>query len=208
MNRIIDHIVYAVPNLEVALQDFEAKTGIRPVFGGYHQTKGTKNALVNLGNKCYLEFLAIDKENTAISSPRWMGIDHIETPTITRWALKSQNLAHDSQVVQVYNPKMGELQTGQRKMSKDKLLTWQMTLPLAAPAVEIMPFFLDWSASEVHPTEQLEEQCKLLDIKVTHPSAESLQAIFTELKLDVAILEGETAAIQMRLDTPKGIVSI
>jgi len=64
MTKKTDHIVYAVTNLEAAIDEFEKLSGLRPVFGGYHTTKGTKNALVNLGNECYLEILAIDEGNT------------------------------------------------------------------------------------------------------------------------------------------------
>ncbi len=207
MNRIIDHIVYAVLDLEAAMQDFEAKTGVRPVFGGYHQTQGTKNALVNLGNTCYLEFLAIDEANTSITAPRWMGIDSIKRPQITRWALQSEDLARDSQILQAYQAEMGKLQAGQRNMSNGKMLTWQMTMPLAEPTVEIMPFFLDWRESEVYPTEQLAAQCRLLELKLRHPTPAVLQAVFQQLDLDMVVLEGE-AAIHLRLESPKGVVLI
>ncbi|MEL6718114.1 MAG: VOC family protein, partial [Bacteroidota bacterium] len=73
----LDHIVYAVPNLEEAINWFEENAGIQPVFGGYHTTQGTKNALLKIGAQCYLELLAVDKENKEIVSPRWMGIDLI-----------------------------------------------------------------------------------------------------------------------------------
>jgi len=98
-NRKIDHIVFAVPNLEAAMNEFEELTGIRPAFGGYHTTQGTKNAVVNLGNDCYLEILAADNDNTQIAPPRWMGIDLIESPQITRWSLKSKDLQSDSAVL-------------------------------------------------------------------------------------------------------------
>jgi hypothetical protein len=80
--------------LEEAIAWFEEQAGVRPVVGGKHPTKGTKNALVNLGNKCYLELLAADCENTSFSGNRWMGVDTIETPTMTRWSLKSEHLAN------------------------------------------------------------------------------------------------------------------
>ena len=64
--RQIDHIVYTVPNLEKAMDWFTEISGIQPAFGGYHTTQGTKNAVVNLGNSCYLELLAADNENKNI----------------------------------------------------------------------------------------------------------------------------------------------
>ena len=91
IGRKIDHIVYAVPDLSAACDELEELLGVRPIFGGYHDSQGTKNALLNLGNQCYLELLAVDEANTKIEAPRWMGVDLIQHPRITRWAIKSDN---------------------------------------------------------------------------------------------------------------------
>ena len=149
--RKIDHIVYAVPDLEEAIDDLENRLGIRPTFGGYHTTKGTKNALVNLGNACYLEILTTDEKNTSVKAPRWMGVDLAGPPQITRWSLKSNQLEEDSKILQDYRVEMGMIEGGQRKMTDGRLLTWDMILPLAAPRVELMPFMTDWQHSDIHP---------------------------------------------------------
>ena len=62
-SRSIDHIVYCVQDLDAAMDWFEDQTGVRPEFGGYHTTQGTKNALVGLGEDRYLEFLAVDSKS-------------------------------------------------------------------------------------------------------------------------------------------------
>ena len=76
--RQIDHIVYTVPNLEKAIDWFAEISGIRPAFGGYHTTQGTKNAVVNLGNSCYLELLAADDANKDIQSLIDLNIQYAE----------------------------------------------------------------------------------------------------------------------------------
>src|SRR5210317_1322238 len=95
----IDHLVYAVPDLEQAIIWFEEKSGVRPIAGGRHPTKGTKNALVNLGNQCYLELITADESNPSFTRSRWMGIDLLEEPKMTRWSLKSEHLAEISQIL-------------------------------------------------------------------------------------------------------------
>ena len=72
-NRRIDHIVYAVFDLDKSMDDFEELLGVRPIFGGYHKTFGTKNALINLDKGVYLELLAADNSNMDVQKPRWMG---------------------------------------------------------------------------------------------------------------------------------------
>lgn len=207
-NRKVDHLVYAVPNLMAAMDIFEQKTGIRPIFGGYHQNQGTKNALVNLGDKCYLEFIAIDTKNTAIQAPRWMGVDFVDSPQITRWALKSENLEKDSRILQHYQADLGQIQAGQRKMSNGKTLTWQMSMPLATPAVDILPFFLDWRQSEAHPTEALPVQCRLVRLELAHPQANTMQRVFEDLSLDLNILQQANPSIGIQLECPRGLINL
>ncbi len=205
MKRKIDHIVFAVPNLEEAIDEFERQSTVRPVFGGCHTTKGTKNALVNLGNGCYLEILAIDEENVDVKPPRWMGVDLIKTPQITRWSLKSEDLEQDSEILQKYHPKMGIIQGGQRKTSTGDMLTWQMILPLAAPVVELVPFVTDWQHSAVHPTQNLPQECELIGLSFTHPNPTAIEKVFDEFDIDIRIEEGEKAMIRAEIKSPNGV---
>lgn len=208
MKRKTDHIVYAVPDLEAAINEFEKLSGVRPVFGGYHTTKGTKNALVNLGNECYLEILAIDEDNIAVESPRWMGIDMIKNSQITRWSLKSNQLNQDSEILQKHQPKMGIIQGGQRKTSTDDTLAWEMILPLATPAVELVPFMTDWQHSIVHPTHNLPQQCTLISLSFTHPNPAAIQQVFDKLGIDIMIEKGEKTMIRAKIKSPNGVFEI
>lgn len=207
-SRAIDHIVYAVPDLEEAMNQFEQQSGIWPVFGGYHTTEGTKNAVVNLGNACYLEFLAIDKENYQVLPPRWMGVDSIATPKITRWSLKSSDLKKDSEVLRNYNAYMGVVKGGQRRMTNGKLLTWEMAMPLAEPEVEIVPFLTDWQHSDTHPSEQLPEQCRLLKISATHPNPDSLYPVLNYFYPELDVDQANQVSLSIDIQTPRGVVHL
>jgi hypothetical protein len=207
--RKVDHIVLAVPDLDEASDWFEKISGIRPVFGGYHANQGTKNALVNLGNGCYLELLAVDHENTQITAARWMGIDLLsDQPLITRWSLKADDLDDDSKVIKTYHPAMGVVHQGQRKTTSGHLLSWQMTLPLAEPLVELVPFMTDWQTSDFHPTDQLPEQCRLLELSLSHPNPPAIQPTLHALRLNLKVNRSQETVINVRLDCPRGIVEI
>ncbi len=208
INRTIDHIVYAVHDLEQGMQQIEKLLGIAPIFGGYHTNQGTKNAVLNLGNQCYLEIITIDHENKNISAPRWMGVDFLTSSQITRWSLKSKYLSRDSIVIKNYNNSMGTIHGGQRKMSDGNLLTWEMILPLAEPEVEVVPFMTDWQNSEVHPTESLEEKCQLLELNVFHPTPELIQPVFDELDIHLNISKSEIPSIKIKVQCPNGIIEI
>lgn len=206
INRPIDHIVYAVSNLEEGMAHFEQLTGVRPVFGGYHTTKGTKNALVRLGGTAYLELLAVDHENTTVSRSRWMGVDLVNEPMLTRWSLKSDNLALDSEVLKKHQADMGVIQGGERKTAVGDWLRWQMILPLAEPLVEVVPFFTDWQNSSVHPAAALDDRCVIIELKLAHPNPAQVQATMDALAAGVVVEKGESPKISLHLQTPRGVV--
>ena len=208
MPHTIDHIVYAVFDLDRAIADFTQQLGIAPVFGGRHEGRGTKNALLNLGKGCYLELISIDEWNTNIAPPRWMGLDVLEKPQITRWCLKSDDLAKDQAILRAYDPTMGEQWNGQRQTASGELLAWEMLLPLPEPEVEVMPFMVDWGASAFHPTERLPQSCTLLKLELTHPKPGQVKPYLERLGVELAIRVGEKAGIRALIESPAGEVWI
>jgi len=207
--RKIDHIVYCVPNLEEAIIHFKNKLGVNATIGGKHSLKGTKNALIHLGEQCYLELLAIDDHNHGVSPPRWMGIDLVKKPQITRWAIQSDHLIDDQKIVQTYNPLMGIIEEGQRRTPDNILLKWQMTLPLAEPEVELIPFLLNWENSAHHPTDKMEVKCSLQFIKFYgKENLENTKRCFQDLSIDYKIHYSKETKITATIEGPKGIVQI
>ena len=208
MSRKIDHIVYCVPNLEIAIRDLETKLGVKANIGGQHTTQGTKNALIKIGSACYLEILAIDETNKHIAPPRWMGIDLLESAKVTRWALKSTSINADSKILSRYNPRMGKVIGGSRKMPNGNTLSWQIAMPLSEPEVEIVPFITDWSESETHPTDSLNHDCELMELRLTHPKPNGIIGLFERMNIDINISTAEKASIGITIKSPKGIIRL
>lgn len=208
-NKPIDHIVYGVFDLDRSMDDFERLLGIRPVFGGYHETFGTKNALIKLNKGIYLELLAADRANTKVQKPRWMGVDVLKKERITRWAQKSYSLEDDSLVLKKYNPRMGSIAEGSRKTVNGSLLKWKLTMPLPLPEVELVPFMLDWSQSEIHPYDALPEMsCEFVELYGTHPNPNQYVKILSALGISIGIKESSEIRLKMILKSPNGIIEL
>jgi len=206
---ILDHIVYTVFDLDLAINYLEIRLGVRATFGGYHKTEGTKNALIRLGSTAYLELLAIDDQNKRIPPPRWMGVDVLQEEQITRWALKSNALDSEINILRTYNPEMGIQKDGSRNTEMGKTLQWKLSKPLAFPEVEIVPFLIDWNASETHPAAQLPDMgCKLLKLQATHPNPAQFDSLFHKLNYSLAISKSKTTTLTATIQCPKGIISL
>ncbi len=205
--RKIDHIVYTVPNLEAAITNLENRLGVKPVIGGRHATQGTKNALINLDNGAYLEILAADDENTNIATPRWMGVDVLTRPQITRWALKSDDLTADGNILQNHDPALGQTKAGSRQRPDGSTLRWALILPTSVPEVDILPFMVDWRASDIHPNEAMPDMgCSVVEIQLSHPQPSTIQPVLQELDAPLVVAKADTPRIGLLLRCPAGKV--
>jgi len=206
--RIIDHIVYAVPDFDKAIEDLEEKLGVRPVTGGKHLLHGTKNALVNLGNTCYLEILAPDSENKEFKGERWMGVDLITESKFTRWAIKSIQIEKESEILRKYEQNRGQISGGERKTPEGESLSWKMTLPFSRPEVDIIPFITDWSSSAFHPTEKLNVCCQLYGLELFHPDSEHVQLVLNQLNVDIEVKYASTPIIKTQILGLNGLITL
>lgn len=206
--RKVDHIVYGVHDLDKSIQTFAEKYGMQATVGGQHLHQGTKNALINLGEQCYLELLAVDKQNVSVTKNRWMGIDLLTSEKMIRWALHSDNLSEDRCILEKYNDQLGQVKTGMRQRPNKGDLSWKLTMPLSTPEVEVVPFLIDWSESSAHPTDAMSQQGQLLEIKLFHPDPNSILNCLKDLQIDVHIYKSQEARISAVIQGPNEIFEI
>ena len=94
-----DHLVLAAATLAQGIEYVSALTGVAPRPGGKHVAMGTHNALLKLGERFYLEIIAIDPDGARPARPRWFDLDSgdlqvdlLERPRLVHWVARTRDL--------------------------------------------------------------------------------------------------------------------
>jgi hypothetical protein len=203
---MLDHLVYAVPNLDAAIDELQERTGVRPERGGSHPGRGTQNALLGLGVVMYLEIIGPDAAQPGPAEP-WLGIDESMSPRLATWAAKSPDI--DAQVAHAkaagYDP--GPVVAGNRRRPDGSMLEWRLTVRPEPAGSGLVPFLIDWGLSD-HPSKAAPRGCRLTSLSAVHPRAASVSATLGALRVSLTVVEGHPPALIAVLDTPRGSVEL
>jgi catechol 2,3-dioxygenase-like lactoylglutathione lyase family enzyme len=203
----LDHIVFLVPNLEAAMERFEATTGVRPVSGGITPGRAAShNALVGLGGGSYLEIFSPDR---AMTSGVWLDEIHARPePHIGGFCMHVDGGLDDLAKATVAAGLTG---AGPREMGRKRpdgvTLNWKLynvDAPVAGPT---MPFFIDWLGSP-HPSADSPQGCKITGFGIGHPNPGEMKRIFAALRIDLPVTEAAKPTITAQIDTPKGPLTL
>jgi hypothetical protein len=143
----LDHVVYAVPDLDEAAVRFRGEFGLDSTEGGRHERWGTANRIVPLGDQ-YLELVAAVDEPMAAETAFGRGV--LERAARGGGWFTIAAVADDLDAVAT---RLGlEVGSGSRTRPDGQTVRWRMA-GLDDPRREAwMPFFLIWDVpDELHP---------------------------------------------------------
>jgi hypothetical protein len=203
----VDHLVYAVPDLQAGIERIERLLGVRATPGGQHPGRGTRNALVALGPSSYLEIIGPDPEQPTPAEPRPFGIDRLTAPRVVTWAARAANLDKVIADARQAGVALGPLAEGSRRRGDGVLLLWRYSDPRTVVADGVVPFFIDWGSTP-HPATTSARGGTLAALRAEHPDDENVQRILERLHLDVRVDRGPAAALIATITTPSGPVEL
>jgi len=206
-----DHLVIAAETLEQGEDHLEALLGARPKRGGKHVAMGTHNSLLRLGERSYIELIAIDPEGTAPTRPRWFDLDRPATrealassPRLIHWAVNCEDIEAARRACPVDPGPARDMARG--------ALTWRITIPDDGhlPGAGVIPTLIQWPDAR-HPADAMpDSHVGLVALAASHPEPASVRAALDALSLAEAlkVTYGMTPRLAAMLKTPRGVVTL
>lgn len=215
MTTELDHIAVSAATLEDGVAWIERTLGVAPPKGGTHPKMGTHNHLLRLGDRVYLEVIAVDPQAPSPDRPRWFSLDEPEMqrrlaagPRLIGWVARTR----DIDAVAAHSP----IDPGTPETMTRGALEWLFTVPADGRLREggAFPPLIEWPADRPMPVESMPDLgCRLLGFEIGHPDPDRLNAAFDAVGLDRGGLvsvrhDPDGPNLRARIATPAGVVEL
>jgi len=198
---MLDHILLGCNDLDRGIQLVEESTGVRAAIGGVHPGRGTRNALLSLGERRYLEIIAPDPaQNEIVHYPQ---LRSMTDPRLIGWAVHPPDIAAVAKQLTENKIAFTGPEDGSRKRPDGRVLTWK-TINLTDDRRGLLPFFIEWSADTVHPSADAAKGCTLDYFEVMSADPEELSSAFKRIGLDLPVQRSDKARLRAVITGPKG----
>jgi hypothetical protein len=204
-----DHLLFGVSDLDTGIDWIEKRTGVKAVVGGSHPGVGTRNALLSLGGRRYLEIIAPDPAQKEFSFR--IDVRRLSEPRLITWAAGSKDVDALSKKAleagfEIFGP-----QPGSRSRPDGKVLRWKtfgVMNGLGAGEVEPVPFFIEWAADSVHPSQDSPKGCELFSLEIAHPRPVEVHDVLAKLGIDIKVTRRDRGLLVATLRTPNGSLKL
>lgn len=197
--ELLDHMILGCNDLDRGIAFVEDHTGVRAAFGGVHPSRGTRNALLSLGERRYLEIMASDPDQPEATDPLALHLGKLSDPQIVGWAARPGDLGSFAKRLRDAGVSFEGPTPGSRKRPDGRVLQWQ-TLTLKDYPSWLLPFFIEWSADSLHPSADAPAGCRLEHFTVASPEPGELSKIFQRIGIDAPVRRGEKSQLRARIN--------
>jgi len=202
---LLDHILLGCSDLDRGIAWVEESTGVRAAIGGVHPGRGTRNALLSLGERRYLEIIAPDPAQSEIA--RFPQLRSMTDPRLVGWAVRPPDIAAVAKLLRENQIAFAGPDDGSRKRPDGRVLNWK-TINLADDRHGLLPFFIEWSADSVHPSKDAPAHCTLDYFEIMSADPEELASTLKRIGLDFPVQRSDKARLHALITGPKGDLAL
>jgi Glyoxalase-like domain len=202
---MLDHILLGCSDLDTGIAFFEKNGGVRAAIGGVHPGRGTRNALLSLGERRYLEIIAPDPAQSKIADvgrALFNTLKSLTVPTLVGWAAHPGDIDIFAKKLRAASIEFDGPREGSRARPDGRVLKWK-TVSLADDHNGVLPFFIEWDANSVHPSVDAPSGCLLESFAIVDPDPAGLKKVTEQIGLDVPIEPGAKAHLHARFASPE-----
>ncbi len=193
----IDHLVYAVPELQAGIAAVSALSGVEAAPGGAHPGAGTCNALLSFDDRAYFEIISVDPDQPDHVGPRPFEVDGEGPPRMASFAIhplgdETIDSVADRMRGLGFDP--GPVTAMSRRRPDGAEISWRLTrtvgspLGLANPSGHgLVPFVIDWGSTP-SPARSTPRIGRLAALSITHPEPAVVDLVNA---LDLQLTDGD-----------------
>lgn len=203
----VDHLLLGASDLDQGIAWVEKATSVKAVAGGSHPGVGTRNALLSLGAKQYLEIIAPDPAQTVFNFQ--IDVRKLVEPRLITWAAVTTDINAVAKSAREAGHQIFGPRDGSRARPDGKTLKWKtmgVINTLGVQGIEPVPFFIEWASDSLHPSQDSSKGCRLSSIELEHPDPSAVRGMLEKLGISLEVKPAKEARLKAALDTPKGRV--
>lgn len=201
---VVDHLLLGVADLDAGISWAEERTGVRAAIGGVHPGRGTRNGLMALSGRQYLEILAPDP---AQEGGGRADLRALREPRLITWAAHSTDIEALATRVRAAGLSVAGPRPGSRARPDGRLIEWTtlgIESAFASGGIDPIPFFIQWAAASPHPSQDSPKGCALVSLEFEHMDRNGLRDTLARVGIDATTREAAAPAIVATLMTPRG----
>ncbi len=198
---LLDHIILGCNDLDTGIEFVHEGTGVVPTVGGVHPGRGTRNALLSLGERRYLEIIAPDPAQSEIV--HYPQLRSMTEPRLIGWAVHPADIAAVAKQLRENQVAFAGPNDGSRKRPDGRVLNWK-TINLTDDRHGLLPFFIEWSADSDHPSKDASAKCTLEYFEILSAEPDELASTLKRIGIDFPIQRSDKARLHALISGPKG----
>ena len=205
----VDHLLLGVSDLDHGIAWVEKMTAVKAITGGSHPGAGTRNALISLGGRQYLEIIAPDPLQTTYNSP--VDVRKLIEPRLITWAALTTDINATAKKAQESGYQIFGPRDGSRARPDGKILKWKvlgLMNNFRLQGIEPVPFFIEWAGDSLHPSQDSPRGCDLLSFDMEHPDPAGVIEALKKIGIKAKVSHAKEARLRAMLKTPKGKVEL